>query len=85
MSKKIKTEDFDRVFDEGTEDIVEYLDLAAARRPGRDEARRININMPQWLIDALDQEARHLAVNRQAVINMWLAEKAEERLGRHFA
>ncbi|RDB59477.1 CopG family transcriptional regulator [Gordonibacter sp. 28C] len=49
-------------------------------QPGKeDEPRKVNGTMPSWLVDELDIEARHLAVSRQAVINMWLAEKAEDR------
>jgi len=37
MSKnKISAKEFDRLFDEGREDITKYLDLKAARRPGLD-------------------------------------------------
>lgn len=39
------------------------------------ECRR---QMPAWLVDGLDQAARHFAVPRQAIVNMWLAEKLQE-------
>jgi hypothetical protein len=35
----MKAEDLDRIFDEGKESMDPYLDLATARRPGR-EVRR---------------------------------------------
>ncbi len=85
MGDKITAEEFDRIFDEGEEDVVGYLKLDTLHRPGLDEARRVNISMPAWLIDVLDREARHLAVNRQAIINTWLAEKAEEVIARRVA
>ena len=85
MADRITTEEFDRIFDEGKEDVVGYLKLDTLHRPGLDEARRVNISMPAWLIDVLDQEARHLAVNRQAIINTWLAEKADEVAARRVA
>ena len=52
-----------------------------ARFPGKDDTvRKINIGMPSWMIDELDAIARHYAVPRQAVINLWLAERlAAER------
>jgi hypothetical protein len=40
-----------------------------------DTPRKINISMPEWMIDELDAAARHLAVPRQAVINMWIADR----------
>ena len=49
----MKAEDFDRKFDEG-EDVTELLDPAAARRPGQ-EARRVNVDFPVWMIESLDR------------------------------
>jgi len=33
----MKAAEFDRIFDEGEEDIIEYLDLSKARRPGLEQ------------------------------------------------
>ena len=73
----MKAEDFDRKFDEG-EDVTELLDPAAARRPGQ-EARRVNVDFPVWMIESLDREARRLGVTRQSVIKVWIAEKLDQR------
>jgi hypothetical protein len=35
--REITTEEFDRIFDEGKEDITPYLDWSRAYRPGRGE------------------------------------------------
>jgi len=40
----MKAKDFDEKFDEG-EDVVEFLDLSKARRPG-EEQRRVNVDFP---------------------------------------
>jgi hypothetical protein len=64
---EIKAEEFDRLFDEGRKDITKYLDLKAARRPGL-EIKRINVDFPAWMVAALDEEAAHLGVSRQALI-----------------
>ena len=77
MAETIKSEDFDRVFDEGQEDITEYLDLASVRRPNR-KTRKVNVDLPEWMIRSLDTEADRLAINRQAVIKTWLAERIEK-------
>jgi len=76
MAKSIKSEDFDRLFDDGQEDINEYLDLSSARRPNQ-KTRKVNVDLPEWMINSLDAEASRLAINRQAVIKTWLAERID--------
>ena len=63
------------------EDATKPVIQEVSRFPGKDDTvRKINIGMPSWMIDELDAIARHYAVPRQAVINMWLAERlAAER------
>jgi hypothetical protein len=76
VKKKINTitaEDFDRKFDAG-EDISEYLDWDSARRPNL-EQRRVNLDLPAWMIDSLDKEAQRVGVTRQSVMKIWLAER----------
>ncbi|MFO0987086.1 MAG: CopG family antitoxin [Alphaproteobacteria bacterium] len=75
--KSISAEEFDRLFDEGG-DISPYLDLSKARRPNL-EIKRVNVDLPRWMINAFDREAERLGVTRQSVIKTWLAEKIEER------
>lgn len=69
----MKTDDFDKMFDEG-EDITAYLDISRAVRPG-EQLQRINVDFPRWMVQALDDEAKNLGVSRQAVIKFWIAEK----------
>lgn len=76
MGERINTEDFDRIFDENKEDVVKYLDLQTARRVNR-KARKVNVDLPEWMINSLDAEADRLAINRQAVIKTWLAERID--------
>jgi len=71
----MKAEEFDKRFDDG-EDLTEQLDLPRARRPGR-EQKRVNVDFPVWMIDALDREARRLGVPRQSVIKVWIAERLD--------
>ena len=73
----MKADEFDRRFDEG-EDITDALDLTAARRPGQ-EARRVNVDFPVWMIESLDREAKRLGVTRQSVIKVWIAEKLDRK------
>ncbi|MBW4653662.1 MAG: CopG family transcriptional regulator [Kaiparowitsia implicata GSE-PSE-MK54-09C] len=72
----MKAEDFDRKFDEGQEDIIDDLDLAQIKRPGY-EQRRIDIDFPVWMIEALDREALRIGVSRQSIIKVWIAERLE--------
>ena len=70
----MKAEEFDKIFDENQEDIVDYLDLSTLKRPNL-EPKRINIDFPAWMVKKLDEEARHIGVSRQAIIKTWLADK----------
>ena len=45
-------QEFERRFDEG-EDITPYIDESSIRRPGL-EARRVNVDFPEWIIQKLD-------------------------------
>jgi hypothetical protein len=71
----MKAKNFDRKFDSG-EDITDTLDIAKARRSSR-EQRRVNVDFPTWMIEALDREAGRLGVTRQSIIKVWLAERLE--------
>ena len=73
----MKTEEFDKAFDEGL-DITPYLDLNRARRI-KQEHKRVNVDFPLWMIDSLDKEETRLGVSRQSVIKVWLGERIEQR------
>ncbi len=66
--------ELDEIFDKGEEDILPYLDLAKAVRPGH-QARRVNVDFPSWMISRLDFEADRLGVPRQSLIKVWIAER----------
>ena len=74
--KKITAKAFDAKVDAG-EDISGFVDWSRARRPGR-EVRRVNVDFPAWVVEALDREAGRLGVTRQALIKMWIAERLEK-------
>jgi hypothetical protein len=71
--KKISDKAFDAKFDAG-EDISEFIDWSKTRRPGR-ETRRVNVDFPGWVVEALDREAERLGVTRQALVKLWIAER----------
>ena len=70
----MKAEQLDEIFDKGEEDILPYLDLAKAVRPGH-QAKRGNVDFPSWMISRLDFEADRLGVPRQSLIKVWIAER----------
>jgi hypothetical protein len=67
---------FDEAF-ENYEDFSEFVDYSKARRPNL-EQKRVNLDLPVWMIERLDQEARRLGVARQAVMKMFLAQHLEK-------
>ena len=73
----MKASEFEKKSDDG-ESVIEDLDLSRARRPG-EEQKRINVDFPVWMIQALDREARRMGVTRQSVIKMWLAERLQQQ------
>mgnify|MGYP005960042901 FL=1 len=88
MNETLTTEEFDRLFDEGKEDITPYLDMSSARRINRSagksaransKGRRVNVDMSAWMIDALDKEAERLNISRQAVIKSMLDDQLRAR------
>ena len=68
--------DLDKKFDAG-ENITEFLNLAKAARPGR-EQKKVNVDFPVWMIHQLDKEAKRFGVPRQSIIKIWIAEKLEK-------
>ncbi len=72
----MKARDFDQKFDSGKEDIVSDLNTASLSRPNQ-KHKRVNVDLPLWMIESLDREASRVGVTRQSIIKMWLAEKLE--------
>ncbi len=70
----MKTKDFDKKFDEDSDDIIDHLDLSSARRPNLDQ-KRINVYFPAWVVESLDREAARMGVTRQSIIKVWLVER----------
>lgn len=67
------TETLDKLFDAG-EDITPYLDLSTARRPNL-EARKLQVDLPAWILESLNIEARKTGVTTSSLVKMWLAER----------
>jgi len=67
MQDKMLAGEFDRIVDEGEEDVTQYLDFSKMRRPGL-EKKSVEVELPVWVIDSLDKEAKKSKVSRQSVI-----------------
>lgn len=74
MVKQISAEEFDRRFDDG-EDIGEYVDWSSAELVNA--PKRVNVDIPSWMVQRLDAHATRRGVTRQALIKMWLADRLE--------
>ena len=66
----MKAKEFDEHFDSGG-DIEAFVDLSKACRPNK--IKRVNVDFPLWMVEALDHEAKHLGVSRQALVKVWIA------------
>lgn len=71
----MKATRFDSDFDSG-KDVTSALDLSKARRPLQ-EQKRVNVDLPTWMIESLDRQASRLGVTRQSINKVWLAERLE--------
>lgn len=77
----MKAANFDKKFDLG-ENITELLDLNKTKRPGL-EVKRINIDLPKWMIESLDREAHRIRTTRQSLIKFWVADKLGHQASHH--
>lgn len=73
----MKASELDKLFDDGQVDIVEHFDWSKSTQPNL-ETRRVNVDFPAWVVQALDKEARRLGVPRQALIKLWIAERLDK-------
>jgi hypothetical protein len=74
--KSTSADELDRLFDEGSNEIDQYLDWSSARRLG-EEVKRVNVDFPQWMVAKLDAEAKRRGVTRQSLIKMWLSDRLD--------
>ena len=72
----MKAHEFDRAFESG-KDVSAQVDWTRARRANV-ETRRVNVDFPAWVVDALDRQARLHGVPRQSLIKLWIAERLKE-------
>jgi hypothetical protein len=44
----------------------------------KSDVRRVNLDMPEWVIQALDKEATRRGITRQALIKTWIVDKLDD-------
>lgn len=71
--KKLRAAVFDTAFEKG--DVTKYLDLKSAK--ARHPIHRINIDIPQEVLQKVDQEASRVGVPRTSLIKLWIAKCAD--------
>jgi hypothetical protein len=74
---EISAEELERRFDAG-EDITPYLDMGTLRRVNP-APRRVNVDFPAWMVEALDSEANTLGITRQSLIKVVINEHLKAR------
>ena len=57
--------------------IRNYLDMSTLRRPNLDQ-KRVNVDLPIWMIQKLDRQANLIGVTRQSIIKVCLSERIKE-------
>ena len=82
MTEKFTESEFDKLFDDGM-DITPFLVKGSVRAPNM-ETRKVNVDLPVWMITQLDREAARLSIPRQAVIKIMIDEGLD-RCGMHSA
>ena len=73
LPKPVDAETFDAMFDNG-EDISAHIDWTSARRPNL-TVKRVNVDFPNWVVEALDEQAERLGVTRQSLIKIWITDR----------
>jgi hypothetical protein len=76
-TKSITVEEFDKMFDDGSDEIEDYIDRSKGRLVPP-AFKRVNVDFPPMMVRDLDVVATARGVTRQALIKMWLADKLDE-------
>jgi hypothetical protein len=77
--RRIPVEEFDHLFEEGSDEIDQFLDFSQARVVSSKMLlpTKINVDFPKWVVTALDREADRIGIARQALIKLWIVERLE--------
>jgi hypothetical protein len=76
-TKSITVDEFDRLFDEGSDEIDDFIDRSRGKLVPP-SFKRVNVDFAPQMVRDLDEVATARGVTRQALIKMWLADKLDE-------
>ena len=76
-TKSITVEEFDKMFDDASDEIDDFIDWSKGKVV-YPKPRRVNVDFPPLMVRDLDSVATARGVTRQALIKMWLADKLDE-------
>ena len=76
-TRTITVAEFDRLFDDGSDEIDDFIDRSKGKMVPP-SPRRVNVDFPPLMVRDLDAVAMARGVTRQALIKMWLADKLDE-------
>lgn len=72
----MKAHEFDTAFDAGG-NVSQAVDWSKARR--RNEVfRQVTVDLPEWMVAALDRQARRTGVSRDELIRVWIGERLDQ-------
>ncbi len=80
---KITAKEFDEKFEK--EDISKYLDFSKAKKFKdfkKQTTKKINIDLPEHIVDMIDKEANNIGVARQSLLKVWIVERLKEELAK---
>ncbi len=77
-TRTVTLAEFDRMAEEGSDELDDFGDLSKAIRASEAEAQRVNVDFPKPTVAALDAEASRLGIARQSLIKMWIGERLDE-------
>ena len=76
-TKSITVEEFDKMFDDASDEIDDFIDWSKGKVV-YPKPRRVNVDFTPQMVHDLDAVATARGVTRQALIKMWLADKLDE-------
>ena len=77
QDKKIKANEFDEAFEAG--DVVKHLNLKSIKV--NFPVHRINIDIPQDILERVDREAARMGVPRTSLLKIWIANQTDRLAG----
>lgn len=71
----ITAEEFDRIFDEGKEDILQYCDMDNVTHPNQPQ-QSINIQLSKTVLQQLNAQALDMGITVEDLVSQLATEKA---------